>query len=170
MDVITAATAAQGETNMSELITETAEVVALAPETGKTKASPGARKPRAAKSEGKWNKTASGKKTPKGATKAAPKPKAARLAETAREKNVREGSKTEKVKNVREGEQNRESPRPDEAPGRRIAEGSDEGDWVAAPQRARVHQRDPWQEDGADRRIRKGRGRGTQLFDQRLSH
>jgi len=91
MNVI-AATAAKGQKNMINEITETA---AKTPETANKKATPSARKPRAAKSEGKATK----KTTPaKKAAKATPKPKAARPAKAAGEKGApRENSKTSQV-------------------------------------------------------------------------
>lgn len=93
MNVLIAATAAQGETNMTELTNEAGNGVAKAPETAKKKATPGARKPRAAKSGAKANRKA----TPtKKAAKATQKPN--RPAKAAREKGVpREGSKTSQV-------------------------------------------------------------------------
>ena len=76
------------------MINETTETAAKTPETNK-KATPGARKPRVAKSAAKATKKA----TPaKKATKAAPKPKAASPAKAAGEKGApREGSKTSQV-------------------------------------------------------------------------
>jgi hypothetical protein len=90
--VLIAATAAQGEKTMIDLNNETTEATATAaakaPETGKKKASLGARAPRVAKSEGKPTKKA----TPaKKAPKAAPKAKGAKA------KAAREGSKTETI-------------------------------------------------------------------------
>ncbi len=83
---------------MSELITETNEAAAKAHEAGKKKATPGARKPRVAKSGGKATKKAtSPKKAPKAAAKATSKPKAAKPGKPAKQKVVREGSKTEKI-------------------------------------------------------------------------
>ena len=98
LTVITAATAAQGETNMSELNTETTEAAATAPVTGKKKARPGARKPRVAKPGAKATRKATpAKKTPKTAPKATPKPKAARPGKAGKEKGVREGTKTDAI-------------------------------------------------------------------------
>jgi hypothetical protein len=90
MNVI-AATAAQGESNM---ISETTETAAAAPETGQKKTTPGARKPLVARSAAKTTKKAA---PPKKATKATPKAKAAPT-KAAGEKGVpREGSKTSQV-------------------------------------------------------------------------
>jgi hypothetical protein len=50
----------------------------------------------------------------------------------------------------------------------RYAGGNHESNGLAASQRARVHQRNAGQEDGADRRIRQRRGRRAPLFDQGL--
>jgi hypothetical protein len=95
--VLIAADAAKGETNMSELINETAEAAATAPETAKRKA-PRARKPRVGKSEGKASKKATpAKQAPKSATKATSKPKAAKPGKPAKQKGMREGSKTETI-------------------------------------------------------------------------
>jgi hypothetical protein len=83
---------------MSELTNERAEAAATAPETGKKKATPGARKPRVAKSAGKVSKKATpARKAPKAAPKATPKPKAAKPGKLAKQKGVREGSKTETI-------------------------------------------------------------------------
>ena len=81
----------------SETTEATATAAAKAPEAGKKKATPGARAPRVAKSEGKPGKKASpAKNAPKAATKAkgAKTPKAGKAA---KEKGVREGSKTETI-------------------------------------------------------------------------
>jgi hypothetical protein len=84
--------------DLNETTEATATAAAKAPEAGKKKATPGARKPRVAKSEGKATKKASpAKKAPKTAPKATTKPKAARPGKAAKEKGVRAGSKTETV-------------------------------------------------------------------------
>ncbi|MGA2716330.1 MAG: DUF3489 domain-containing protein [Bryobacteraceae bacterium] len=87
---------------MSELMNETTEAAATAaakaPETGKKQASPGARAATGANTKAKaTEKATAAKKAPKTAPKATPKPKAARPAKAAKEKDVREGSKTETI-------------------------------------------------------------------------
>ncbi len=79
----------------NETTEATATAAAKAPETGKKQATAGARAPRMAKSEGKPGKKASpAKSAPKAATKAKGA-KAPKAGKAAKEKGVREGSKTE---------------------------------------------------------------------------
>ena len=80
--------------DLNETTETTATAAAKAPEAPKKKATPGARAPRAAKPEGKpGKKTTAAKKAPK----TAPKAKAARQGKAAKEKGVREGSKTQTI-------------------------------------------------------------------------
>jgi hypothetical protein len=103
INVLIAANAAQGETNMSELINKNTDATVTATEnshkTPPRKASPGARKPRVAKPEAKSGKKATpSKKAPKAASpNTVPKPKGVRPGKAAKETSVRQGSKTEKI-------------------------------------------------------------------------
>ncbi len=81
--------------DLNETNEATATAAAKAPETAKKKATPGARTPRVAKSGAKANKKASpAGKAPKTASKVTAKPKAGKAA---KEKGIREGSKTETI-------------------------------------------------------------------------
>jgi hypothetical protein len=99
MNVITAADAAKGETNMIIEETETAQAPAAGEPAKATKKANVAKRARnVAPAKGRAGKKASpAKKTPKTAREATPKPKAARPVKAAKGKGVREGSKTETI-------------------------------------------------------------------------
>jgi hypothetical protein len=132
---------AKGE-NMKSTIeqTETAPAAATNETKATKKAAAGARRANVAPTKAKLGK------------KATPKKKVPRSARN----DVREGSKTALILDLLK------------RPGGAAAKGAAQSHRLAAAFPSRLHQRDAGQEDGADRHVHQGRGRGAQLFRQSL--